>query len=169
MGLGILEPRSGGIPVQVPGTATLLHSDEEISQKTSKDAIILVPKPSQSPRDPLVSAMSNYRVFDLLTPKSELAVMEKRPCIACNVPLDHGRRDSGLFALDCEWNPGRGIRTANREDRESVVVPFTGIRRYMRDCFYTGSHCGQAPDLHYFNQYSFDHLCLVGLDQEELQ
>ena len=55
MGLGILEPHGGDAPAQVPGTAILLHDDEGIVQGTSKkSAIVLVPKPSKSPRDPLV-------------------------------------------------------------------------------------------------------------------
>lgn len=56
MGLGILEPYPGDAQAQVPGTATLLHNDEENTQGgvSITSAIILVPKPSDSPRDPLV-------------------------------------------------------------------------------------------------------------------
>ena len=55
MGLGILEPHAGDTSAQVPGTATLLYDDDESVQSISKKrAIILVPRPSDSPRDPLV-------------------------------------------------------------------------------------------------------------------
>ena len=55
MGLGILEPHTGDTSAQVPGTAILLHDDDEDVQSISKNrAIILVPRPSDSPRDPLV-------------------------------------------------------------------------------------------------------------------
>ena len=55
MGLGIVEPYfESGNP---PGTATLLD-DEGTVESVSKSAIILVPQPSSSPRDPLVSAAS---------------------------------------------------------------------------------------------------------------
>ena len=55
MGLGIVEPYSeSGNP---PGTATLLD-DEGTVERVSKSAIILVPQPSSSPRDPLVGAAS---------------------------------------------------------------------------------------------------------------
>ena len=60
MGLGILEPYAGDAPAHVPGTATLLHSDEANVQNQSKSAIILVPKPSNSPRDPLVRRREQY-------------------------------------------------------------------------------------------------------------
>ena len=63
MGLGILEPRSGDAPLHIPGTATLLHDDEGNAQKRIRTAIILVPKPSESPRDPLVSAISKCRTL----------------------------------------------------------------------------------------------------------
>ena len=55
MGLGILEPHVGDTSAQVPGTATLLHDDDENIHGISKNrAIILVPRPSDSLRDPLV-------------------------------------------------------------------------------------------------------------------
>ena len=58
MGLGIVEPKS--IFENPPGTATLL--DDEVSvESLSKNAIILVPQPSSSPRDPLVSAADRGR------------------------------------------------------------------------------------------------------------
>ena len=47
-------------PAHVPETATLLHSDEANVQNQSKSAIILVPKPSNSPRDPLVRHHEHY-------------------------------------------------------------------------------------------------------------
>ena len=56
MGLGILEPCAGDAPAHVPGTAALLHDDEEPVQSISKSAIIHVPRPLDSPRDPLVGA-----------------------------------------------------------------------------------------------------------------
>ena len=64
MGLGIVEPHSGDAPAHVPGTVTLLRSDQETLQGTSKDPIILVPNPSQSPRDPLVGAARRYRIIE---------------------------------------------------------------------------------------------------------
>ena len=58
MGLGILEPKSES--GNSPGTATLL--DDQVSvESLSKNAIILVPQPSSSPRDPLVSAANRTR------------------------------------------------------------------------------------------------------------
>ena len=46
----------------------------------------------------------------------ELAIMEERPCLACHVPFYHGRRNPRFLVLDREWDPGAGIRAADRED-----------------------------------------------------
>ena len=61
MDLGILELYAGDAPAHVSGTATLLHDDEENVQSISKkSAIILVLKPSNSPRDPLVRRLEQH-------------------------------------------------------------------------------------------------------------
>ncbi|KAL2043855.1 hypothetical protein N7G274_003375 [Stereocaulon virgatum] len=50
MGLGIVEPRRRG--THVPGTAVLLQDDLGTKSK-GEDEVVLVPRPSDSPRDPL--------------------------------------------------------------------------------------------------------------------
>lgn len=52
MGLGIVEPRRQG--TQVPATALLLQDDLTGTTGKEKDEIVLVPRPSNTPRDPLV-------------------------------------------------------------------------------------------------------------------
>lgn len=120
MGLGILEPYAGDAPAQVPGTAILLHDDEENVQGVSKDsAIILVPKPSNSPRDPLVRtprAAKTLHGNGIAYTAVELAGLEERPRLARNVSFHHRRRDPGLSALDRERDSGAGIWAADRED-----------------------------------------------------
>ena len=151
MGLGILEPCSGRALALVPGTATLLQGDEDDVQEASKSAIILVPKPSNSPRDPLVGTASRYCTRILAYAPVELAIMEKRPCLACNVPFHHGRRNPRFLTLDCKWDLGPGVWTAYREDRESVVVPTVSIRRDLRRRFRTCSYRWQASYICCFN------------------
>ena len=46
----------------------------------------------------------------------EMAVMEERSCLACNVPFHHCWRNPRFFALDCEWGPGSGVWADDRED-----------------------------------------------------
>ena len=75
MGLGIVEPHSGDAPVDVPGTALLLHSNK---QKSSKETIVLVPKPSQSPRDPLVGAATKHRNFGFTYASSRIGLYGKK-------------------------------------------------------------------------------------------
>ena len=54
MGLGIVEPKRQG--THVPGTATLLQDDLTGTRRKGTDDIVLVPAPSNSPRDPLVAS-----------------------------------------------------------------------------------------------------------------
>ena len=54
MGLGIVEPKRQG--THVPATAILLQEDLTGLTRKDKDKIVLVPRPSTSPRDPLVGA-----------------------------------------------------------------------------------------------------------------
>ena len=54
MGLGIVEPKRQG--THVPATAVLLQDDLMGTARKVKDEIVLVPQPSNSPRDPLVGA-----------------------------------------------------------------------------------------------------------------
>ena len=54
MGLGILEPKRQ--ETHVPATAVLLQADRTALKV--KDEIVLVPRPSNSPRDPLVGVIS---------------------------------------------------------------------------------------------------------------
>lgn len=51
MGLGIVEPKRQG--THVPATAVLLQDDRTGTTRKDKDEIVLVPRPSNSPRDPL--------------------------------------------------------------------------------------------------------------------
>ena len=59
MGLGILEPRAEGKSTNVPGTAVLYYDSEVSGPRPSTKGIVVVPQPSVSPRDPLVSVRVN--------------------------------------------------------------------------------------------------------------
>ena len=56
MGLGIVEPKRQG--THVPATAVLLQDDVKGTAPEVKNDIVLIPQPSNSPRDPLVGAFS---------------------------------------------------------------------------------------------------------------
>ena len=60
MGLGIVEPRRQG--TQVPATALLLQDDLTGTTGKKKDDIVLVPRPSNTPRDPLVLSPLHHMV-----------------------------------------------------------------------------------------------------------
>ena len=60
MGLGIVEPRWRG--THVPATAVLLQDDLTRTGRKTKDEIVLVPRPSNSPRDPLVGAFNPWHL-----------------------------------------------------------------------------------------------------------
>ena len=53
MGLGIVEPKRQG--THVPATAILLQDDLMGATSRHDGEIILVPRPSDDPKDPLVS------------------------------------------------------------------------------------------------------------------
>jgi hypothetical protein len=53
MGLWIVEPKPLG--VHVPGTSVLFDDQSHPSEAAKQQEIVLVPQPSSSPRDPLVS------------------------------------------------------------------------------------------------------------------
>ena len=61
MGLGIVEPKQHGI--HVPATAILLQDNLTGTTPKAKDEVVLVPRPSNSPRDPLVGGSSTLNVL----------------------------------------------------------------------------------------------------------
>jgi len=87
MGLGILEPATSE---HVPGTARLedIGADErnvDVSNlRHNKNGIILVPQPSSSPNDPLVSLLS-------------------LPVVKFRIGLCGGRKVSFFFCLQGLW------------------------------------------------------------------
>lgn len=75
MGLWVLETYR-----HAPGTVQLI---DDHAQSSTGDNVLLVPHPSKSPNDPLVSACHLLRILYLLTKRAflELASMEKGPGI----------------------------------------------------------------------------------------
>ena len=102
MGLDILEPYTGDAPAHVSGTATLLHDNDGKVQDTSNSAITSVPGPSKSPRDPSMGAQKECRTVFGAYAEVELAIVEERPCRACNLLSITVEGIQEVLALDCE-------------------------------------------------------------------
>lgn len=60
MGLGIVEPKRQG--THVPATALLLQDDLTGTRRKDTNEVVLVPRPSMSPRDPLVGTFYPRRL-----------------------------------------------------------------------------------------------------------
>ena len=79
MGLGIVEPKRQG--TQVPATAILLQ--DNLTGTTGKeDEIVSVPRPSNSPRDPLVGALCPlHSLVGLITSWQNWPLWKKDLCL----------------------------------------------------------------------------------------
>ena len=108
MGLGIVEPKRQG--THVPATAVLLQDD--LTRTKAKDEIVLVPRPSNSLRDPLVGAFSQFHasVGSHLTFLTELAIVEERSLSLCHMPLNHRRWYSKCHIANSQWDSTTGIQ-----------------------------------------------------------
>ena len=69
MGLGIIEPRqsSGLETLRVPGTSRLLEHDLFHNTRKGADKIVLVPRPSDNPLDPLVGQLRSLLINIIIT------------------------------------------------------------------------------------------------------
>lgn len=69
MGLGIIEPRKSSEPgtLCVPGTSRLLEHDLFRNTKKGSNKIVLVPRPSDNPLDPLVSQLRSISWYIIMT------------------------------------------------------------------------------------------------------
>ncbi len=95
MGFGVLEAKTAS-GEHVPGTSTIYNDEadgEELviqshlkhGRGSDKD-VILVPQPSDSPNDPLVSPRTRVRSYQL-TANPELANVEEEPDLLVHLPL----------------------------------------------------------------------------------
>ncbi len=109
MGHGIVEPKWQG--THVPATAVLLQDDLAATTRKDKDEIVLVPRPSTSPRDPLVGAFCplHNMIGLLLILLIELAIVEERSLSFRHLPLNHPRWYSKCYPINSQWDTTAGI------------------------------------------------------------
>ena len=69
MGLGIIEPRQSRVQgtLRVPGTSQLLEHDLFHNTRKGTNKIVLVPRPSDNPFDPLVCQLRSLLVSIIMT------------------------------------------------------------------------------------------------------
>jgi hypothetical protein len=105
MGLGIVEPRRQG--THVPATAVLLQDDLMGTKRKGKDDVVLVPRPSDSPRDPLVGTFHLVAFIQLasrLMLLTELAVVEERLLPFRYMPVNYSGWDSICDTVNGQWS-----------------------------------------------------------------
>ena len=109
MGLGIIEPKRR--VAHVPATVLLLQADLKGVAGKDKEAIVLVPRPSDSPRDPLVGALSPLHEYSSCITDSpiELAIVEERSMSFCHLPFNYRRWYSSRHTADSQWGPATGV------------------------------------------------------------